>query len=101
MLGNNTHVVELDIVNTYDREAISEADERALYAGLHHNRSIQYLHFNGPLPAIFTSFVNPSNNFWEANGKNLVRLSLNGLYDVAATGNETAVLGHYSFEESS
>ena len=81
MLGNNTHVVELDIVNNYYGEAISEADERALYAGLQHNRSIQNLYFAGPLPAIFTSFVNPSNKFWEAN-KNLVRLSLNGLYDV-------------------
>ncbi len=80
MLGNNTHVVELGIENTYDGEAISEADERALYAGLQHNRSIQNLHFGG-LTDIFTSFVTPSNKFWKAN-ENLVRLSLNGLYDV-------------------
>ena len=78
MLGNNTHIVELIIENTYDGGIISEADERVLYAGLQHNRSIQNLYFGGPLPAIFTTFVNPSNNFWEAN-KNLVSLFLNGV----------------------
>jgi hypothetical protein len=80
MLGNNTHVTDLNIVNDMDGESISMADERALYAGLQYNRSIEKLHFAGPLPAIFR-FVNPSNKFWEAN-ENLVRLSLNGLYDV-------------------
>lgn len=78
MLGNNTHITELNILNTMDGEAISMDDERAMYAGLEYNRSIRYLHFTGPLPAMFTSFVNPSNEFWEEND-NLVSISLNGI----------------------
>ena len=52
MLGNNTHITDLSIMNDMDGESISMADERALYAGLQHNRSIEKLHFAGPLPAI-------------------------------------------------
>jgi hypothetical protein len=77
ILGNNTHIADLSILNSFDGEAISTTNERALYAGLEHNRSIQNLHFTGPLPGLF-GFVHPSNQFWEEN-TNLVQLDLNGL----------------------
>eukprot|EP00986_Skeletonema_menzelii_P006157 scaffold2330_cov136-Skeletonema_menzelii.AAC.8 len=77
-LGRNTHLTNLSILNDSDGEAISVTDEWALYSGLQHNRSIQILHFTGPLPALFQGFIHPSNIFWESN-IHLVGLSLNGL----------------------
>ena len=77
VLGNNTHITELSILNTFDGEAISMTDEGALHSGLQHNRSIQELHFTGPLPGMF-NFVHPSITFWEEN-ENLRMLDLNGL----------------------
>jgi len=78
ILGDATHLSDLGILNNISGEAISMTDEWALYSGLQHNRSIQNLHFTGPLPGMFTSFVHPSNQFWRRNTF-LVDLGVNGL----------------------
>lgn len=75
ILATNTQLTHLGILNTYDGQAISRADEIGFYNGLQYNRSIHKLHFTGPLDGVF-SFLCPTNNFWEEND-NLSTLELN------------------------